>query len=143
MTGIHRNLGVHISKVKSVSLDGWQTELVNGMKEMGGNEKANEYYEAFLVEGRKPGEDSSTHAVEAYIRDKYEKKLFVPENQKKKKKGKNVGKEEEEDLSTKRKSKRLDDEEDDEGMLRRPISAVVKKKVQRQRYGLFLYVWLM
>jgi hypothetical protein len=39
---------VHISKVKSVSLDSWTAELVAGMKEMGGNSKANEIYEAFL-----------------------------------------------------------------------------------------------
>ena len=47
-SGIHRNLGVHISKVKSVTLDGWATELVQGMKDMGGNSVANEVYEAFL-----------------------------------------------------------------------------------------------
>ena len=48
LSGIHRNLGVHISKVKSVSLDSWTAELVAGMKEMGGNTKANEIYEAYL-----------------------------------------------------------------------------------------------
>ena len=48
LPGIHRNLGVHISKVKSVSLDSWTAELVAGMKEMGGNTKANEIYEAYL-----------------------------------------------------------------------------------------------
>lgn len=98
MIGIHRNLGVHISKVKSVSLDGWATDLVKGMKEMGDNEAANAIYEEFMPEGRKPTEDTSTHAAEAFIREKYEKKLFMKENQKKsKKKSKKVVSESEEE----------------------------------------------
>ena len=40
-SGIHRNLGVHISKVKSVSLDKWTRADVKRMEEVG-NEKARE-----------------------------------------------------------------------------------------------------
>ncbi|GLD57898.1 stromal membrane-associated protein 2 [Lates japonicus] len=44
--GIHRNLGVHISKVKSVNLDQWTQEQVQGR-----NAKAKRLYEAFLPAG--------------------------------------------------------------------------------------------
>ena len=40
-SGIHRNLGVHLSKVKSVSLDKWNPEMVDFMEEWG-NKRARE-----------------------------------------------------------------------------------------------------
>ncbi|XP_035418002.1 stromal membrane-associated protein 2 [Anser cygnoides] len=72
--GIHRNLGVHISRVKSVNLDQWTQEQIQCMQEMG-NGKANRLYEAFLPENfRRPQTDQ---AVEGFIRDKYEKKKYM------------------------------------------------------------------
>nr|XP_013998681.1 unnamed protein product [Salmo salar] len=47
--GIHRNLGVHISRVKSVNLDQWTQEQIQCVQEMG-NAKARRLYEAFLPE---------------------------------------------------------------------------------------------
>lgn len=44
-SGIHRSLGTHISKVKSVSLDKWFPEQLEFIKNMG-NGKAREIYEA-------------------------------------------------------------------------------------------------
>eukprot|EP01061_Rhynchopus_euleeides_P029566 TRINITY_DN4857_c0_g1_i1.p1 TRINITY_DN4857_c0_g1~~TRINITY_DN4857_c0_g1_i1.p1 ORF type:complete len:297 (+),score=128.62 TRINITY_DN4857_c0_g1_i1:82-891(+) len=44
-SGHHRNMGVHISKVKSVNLDKWQPDEVRWMKRMG-NAKAKEALEA-------------------------------------------------------------------------------------------------
>ncbi|ODQ51674.1 Arf GTPase activating protein, partial [Saitoella complicata NRRL Y-17804] len=38
--GLHRKMGTHISKVKSISLDTWTPEQLNNMKELG-NEKSN------------------------------------------------------------------------------------------------------
>ncbi|NXI49198.1 SMAP2 protein, partial [Chloroceryle aenea] len=73
--GIHRNLGVHISKVKSVNLDQWTQEQIQCMQEMG-NGKANRLYEAYLPENfRRPQTDQQ--AVESFIRDKYEKKKHM------------------------------------------------------------------
>ncbi|KAA8542920.1 hypothetical protein F0562_024072 [Nyssa sinensis] len=46
-SGIHRSLGVHISKVRSTTLDTWLPEQVAFMQSMG-NEKANSYWEAEL-----------------------------------------------------------------------------------------------
>ncbi|XP_020668596.3 stromal membrane-associated protein 2 [Pogona vitticeps] len=72
--GIHRNLGVHISRVKSVNLDQWTQEQIQCMQEMG-NGKANRLYEAYLPDSfRRPQTDQ---AVEGFIRDKYEKKKYI------------------------------------------------------------------
>ncbi|KAG7457657.1 hypothetical protein MATL_G00229530 [Megalops atlanticus] len=72
--GIHRNLGVHISRVKSVNLDQWTQEQIQCVQEMG-NAKAKRLYEAFLPECfQRPETDQS---AEAFIRDKYEKKKYM------------------------------------------------------------------
>ncbi|XP_070555754.1 stromal membrane-associated protein 1-like isoform X6 [Ptychodera flava] len=75
--GIHRNLGVHISRVKSVNLDSWTEEQVDSMDNMG-NKKARDIYEAHLPHDfRRPQTDSS---LEHFIRCKYEKKLYKDKN---------------------------------------------------------------
>ncbi|XP_074469264.1 stromal membrane-associated protein 2 isoform X1 [Sebastes fasciatus] len=72
--GIHRNLGVHISKVKSVNLDQWTQEQVQCVQEMG-NAKAKRLYEAFLPECfQRPETDQF---AELFIRDKYDKKKYM------------------------------------------------------------------
>ncbi|KAJ9050562.1 ARF GAP with effector function(s) [Entomophthora muscae] len=43
-SGIHRSLGAHVSKVKSIDLDNWTKEQAKCMKDLG-NKKANEYWE--------------------------------------------------------------------------------------------------
>uniref|UniRef100_A0A1A9WQX6 Arf-GAP domain-containing protein n=1 Tax=Glossina brevipalpis TaxID=37001 RepID=A0A1A9WQX6_9MUSC len=48
--GIHRNLGVHISRVKSVNLDTWTPEQVISLQQMG-NSRARAVYEAQLPDG--------------------------------------------------------------------------------------------
>ncbi|XP_069394407.1 stromal membrane-associated protein 1-like isoform X11 [Paralichthys olivaceus] len=87
--GIHRNLGVHISRVKSVNLDQWTSEQIQSMVDMG-NSRARQLYEAHLPESfRRPQTDQ---AVEVFIRDKYERKKYfdkealttAPERDKKK-----------------------------------------------------------
>ncbi|XP_023942625.1 stromal membrane-associated protein 1 [Bicyclus anynana] len=72
--GIHRNLGVHISKVKSVNLDSWTAEQVVYLQQMG-NSRARAVYEANLPDSfRRPQNDSS---LEAFIRAKYEQKKYI------------------------------------------------------------------
>nr|XP_040035167.1 stromal membrane-associated protein 1 isoform X3 [Gasterosteus aculeatus aculeatus] len=71
--GIHRNLGVHISRVKSVNLDQWTPEQIQSMVDMG-NSRAKRLYEDHLPESfRRPQTDQ---AVEVFIRDKYERKKY-------------------------------------------------------------------
>lgn len=72
--GIHRNLGVHISRVKSVNLDSWTPEQVACLQQMG-NSKGRAVYEANLPDNfRRPQTDSS---LEAFIRSKYEQKKYI------------------------------------------------------------------
>ncbi|KAA0717997.1 Stromal membrane-associated protein 1 [Triplophysa tibetana] len=75
--GIHRNLGVHISRVKSVNLDQWTPEQMQSVQNMG-NTNARQLYEAHLPENfRRPQTDQ---AVEFFIRDKYERKKYYDKN---------------------------------------------------------------
>ncbi|XP_072264601.1 stromal membrane-associated protein 1 isoform X2 [Pyxicephalus adspersus] len=75
--GIHRNLGVHISRVKSVNLDQWTPEQIQCMQDMG-NTKARVLYEANLPDNfRRPQTDQS---VEFFIRDQYERKKKQDKN---------------------------------------------------------------
>ncbi|KAI7805459.1 putative stromal membrane-associated protein 1 [Triplophysa rosa] len=75
--GIHRNLGVHISRVKSVNLDQWTPEQIQSVQSMG-NTRARQLYEAHLPENfRRPQTDQ---AVEFFIRDKYERKKYYDKN---------------------------------------------------------------
>ncbi|XP_022717030.1 probable ADP-ribosylation factor GTPase-activating protein AGD5 isoform X2 [Durio zibethinus] len=69
-SGIHRSLGVHISKVRSATLDTWLPEQVAFIQSMG-NEKANSYWEADLP----PNYDRV--GIENFIRAKYEEKRWV------------------------------------------------------------------
>jgi stromal membrane-associated protein len=72
--GIHRNLGVHVSRVKSVNLDTWTPEQIAVVQEIG-NGRARAMYEANLPDNfRRPQTDS---ALEALIRAKYEQKKYV------------------------------------------------------------------
>ena len=65
--GIHRGLGVHISKVRSCTLDTWLPEQVRFMVRTG-NAAANAHYEARLDPAQKPSYYSPE--LEAFIRRK-------------------------------------------------------------------------
>ncbi|KAM1157875.1 hypothetical protein TB2_027994 [Malus domestica] len=72
-SGVHRSLGVHISKVVSVKLDEWTDDEVEILASMGGNTTVNKKYEARLPENvSKPKPDSSIEERFYFIRRKYE-----------------------------------------------------------------------
>ncbi|XP_011681570.1 arf-GAP with SH3 domain, ANK repeat and PH domain-containing protein 2 isoform X10 [Strongylocentrotus purpuratus] len=74
-SGVHREMGVHISRVQSLELDRLSTaQLLLAITV--GNEDFNEVYEATL-EGNKPTHTSSMDTRKEFIRAKYEKKKFV------------------------------------------------------------------
>ncbi|KAM9279921.1 arf-GAP with coiled-coil, ANK repeat and PH domain-containing protein 2 isoform 2-T2 [Morus bassanus] len=77
-SGIHRSLGVHFSKVRSLTLDSWEPELLKLMCELG-NDVINRIYEANLekVGVKKPQPGSQRQEKEAYIRAKYVERKFV------------------------------------------------------------------
>ena len=77
--GIHRNLGVHYSKVRSLTLDTkcWANELLDFMRSVG-NVKANEIYQynmpTYYVT---PAECDNNIIRENFIRAKYVRKEFI------------------------------------------------------------------
>ena len=76
-SGQHRQLQVHITKIKSVNLDKWQPEMVEMYKHLN-NTVVNSYWEAKLPRGyNKPGQSASSQEVESFIRDKYINKRWV------------------------------------------------------------------
>ncbi|KTF86275.1 hypothetical protein cypCar_00031138 [Cyprinus carpio] len=77
-SGIHRSLGVHFSKVRSLTLDSWEPELVKLMCELG-NTAINKIYEARIDEItiKKPHSSSPRQDKESWIRSKYVEKKFI------------------------------------------------------------------
>ncbi|KAM9409986.1 arf-GAP with coiled-coil, ANK repeat and PH domain-containing protein 3b [Pholidichthys leucotaenia] len=77
-SGIHRSLGVHCSKVRSLTLDSWEPELLKLMCELGNN-VINQIYEGSCEElgAKKPGPSSSRQEKEAWIKSKYVEKRFL------------------------------------------------------------------
>ncbi|KPI34465.1 uncharacterized protein AB675_4081 [Cyphellophora attinorum] len=71
-SGIHRGMGTHISRVKSVDLDSWTDEQLQSILKWG-NTRANKYWEAKLAQGHSPSEAK----IENFIRTKYESKRWV------------------------------------------------------------------
>jgi len=81
-SGIHRGLGVHITKIRSVSMDTWTDEQVAVMASKG-NKKVNEYYLATLPENVKvPTPETPTDELKQFLRDKYVLQKYVPEEDK-------------------------------------------------------------
>ncbi|KAL4955290.1 hypothetical protein BDW69DRAFT_121585 [Aspergillus filifer] len=71
-SGIHRGMGTHISRVKSVDLDAWTDEQLASVVRWG-NARANKYWESKLAPGHVPSEAK----IENFIRTKYESKRWV------------------------------------------------------------------
>uniref|UniRef100_A0A8B9UUP0 Arf-GAP with coiled-coil, ANK repeat and PH domain-containing protein n=1 Tax=Anas zonorhyncha TaxID=75864 RepID=A0A8B9UUP0_9AVES len=76
--GVSGSLGVHCSKVRSLTLDSWEPELLKLMCELG-NSTMNQIYEAQCEELglKKPTAGSSRQDKEAWIKVKYVEKKFL------------------------------------------------------------------
>ncbi|XP_076936738.1 ADP-ribosylation factor GTPase-activating protein AGD5-like [Bidens hawaiensis] len=74
-SGVHRSLGVHISKVRSATLDTWLPDQIAYIQTMGNN-KSNQYWEALLP----PKYDRV--GIENFIRAKYVDKRWVSRERK-------------------------------------------------------------
>uniref|UniRef100_A0A6B2E9M9 Putative gtpase activating protein n=1 Tax=Phlebotomus kandelakii TaxID=1109342 RepID=A0A6B2E9M9_9DIPT len=76
-SGIHRSLGVHYSKVRSLTLDAWEPEIIKVMTELG-NGVVNRIYEATADGGLERATENCEISVrEAWIKAKYVEKRFV------------------------------------------------------------------
>eukprot|EP00929_Paragymnodinium_shiwhaense_P062228 TRINITY_DN31067_c0_g1_i1.p1 TRINITY_DN31067_c0_g1~~TRINITY_DN31067_c0_g1_i1.p1 ORF type:complete len:382 (+),score=101.10 TRINITY_DN31067_c0_g1_i1:57-1202(+) len=78
-SGVHRKLGVHISSVKSPTLDTWKPEWIQMVTKVG-NRIAQAYYEHGLPENYpRPGQPGGhAEGIEDWIRRKYETKDYAP-----------------------------------------------------------------
>ncbi|BHF61283.1 Arf-GAP with GTPase, ANK repeat and PH domain-containing protein 3 [Sparganum proliferum] len=80
-SGVHRQLGTHISRVRSLHLDDWTNEAIAVMRAIG-NTLANSVWEAAVPlnagNRRKPDPHSSREEKETWIRAKYEHREFLP-----------------------------------------------------------------
>ncbi|EDO43007.1 predicted protein [Nematostella vectensis] len=77
-SGVHRSMGVHVSKVRSLTLDKWDGDTVEFMEAMG-NTKVNKIFEANLNDFPKLTRDSGKHDRQAFIKLKYvEQKFYSP-----------------------------------------------------------------
>jgi len=81
-SGIHRGLGVHITKIRSISMDTWTDEQVAVMASKG-NKKVNDYYLATLPPNVKvPTPDTPVEELKQFLHDKYVSLKYVPEEDK-------------------------------------------------------------
>lgn len=76
-SGVHRNLGVHISRVRSLELDDWKADHYAIMLAYG-NGAVNAVYEAAVPADRqRPSPGAPSAELESWIRDKYQHKKFM------------------------------------------------------------------
>eukprot|EP00204_Picochlorum_oklahomense_P001514 CAMPEP_0118799712 /NCGR_PEP_ID=MMETSP1161-20130426/1843_1 /TAXON_ID=249345 /ORGANISM="Picochlorum oklahomensis, Strain CCMP2329" /LENGTH=684 /DNA_ID=CAMNT_0006727453 /DNA_START=170 /DNA_END=2224 /DNA_ORIENTATION=- len=72
--GLHRSLGVHVSQVRSCSLDSWHYNQLELMARCGGNVQANKYWEYSLES--KPM-FNTVGELDHFIKDKYVEKKYI------------------------------------------------------------------
>lgn len=76
-SGAHRGLGVHVSRVRSTTLDSWRPEWVRTCRAIG-NTRGNAFWEAdAAARGVKPSANSSSADVISWCVNKYERRQFV------------------------------------------------------------------
>ncbi|XP_060931060.1 arf-GAP with GTPase, ANK repeat and PH domain-containing protein 1-like [Limanda limanda] len=75
-SGIHRNLGTHLSRVRSLDLDDWPPELTQVLASIG-NHMANSIWEGCTQGRTKPTPNATREGRESWIRAKYEQRAFV------------------------------------------------------------------
>uniref|UniRef100_A0A8C7FIB8 ArfGAP with GTPase domain, ankyrin repeat and PH domain 2 n=1 Tax=Oncorhynchus kisutch TaxID=8019 RepID=A0A8C7FIB8_ONCKI len=75
-SGIHRNLGTHLSRVRSLDLDDWPRELTQVLTAIG-NHLANSIWESHTQGRHKPTPNATREERESWIRAKYEQRMFV------------------------------------------------------------------
>jgi len=76
--GVHRGLGVGVSRVMSTKMDSWRDEWIATCSNVG-NLNASKYYEHGNTGNLRPKKDSPRQLREIWIRAKYECRAFAPD----------------------------------------------------------------
>ncbi|ORZ23214.1 hypothetical protein BCR42DRAFT_404267 [Absidia repens] len=82
-SGIHRSLGVHVSRVRAIVLDKWEIEVIEVMLQIG-NTVANKIYQACVpsdMETFRITPASSRNERDLWITEKYVKRSFVNQSE--------------------------------------------------------------
>uniref|UniRef100_A0A1I8JSD5 Arf-GAP domain-containing protein n=1 Tax=Macrostomum lignano TaxID=282301 RepID=A0A1I8JSD5_9PLAT len=77
-SGVHRQLGTHLSRIRSLTLDDWPANHLLVMRAIG-NKLANSARLPCHATFRKPSPESDREAKEIFIRAKYERREFLPD----------------------------------------------------------------
>ena len=80
-SGCHREIGVHISKIKSINLDLWEPEVLNHFKIIN-NKIANKYWEHKLKAYNFKEMQEDNKILIEFIRNKYENKKWIDKKKK-------------------------------------------------------------
>ncbi|CAD5215378.1 unnamed protein product [Bursaphelenchus okinawaensis] len=75
-SGVHRKMGSHVSKVRSLDLDQWPCDYLSIMEKVG-NKKANEIWERNLNSNSKITPNCDPSEREVFIEKKYVKKSYL------------------------------------------------------------------
>ncbi|CAD7697102.1 unnamed protein product [Ostreobium quekettii] len=75
-SGIHRSLGVHVSQVRSTTLDTWLPKQVAFLSSMG-NLRANKFWEARLPPDHRKATGRPLEDLAGFIREKYIRRAFA------------------------------------------------------------------
>ena len=79
-SGCHRELGTHISKIKSINLDAWNDEILENFKKID-NKMANDYWEYNLKNFDFDSIKTNRNKLMQFIRNKYEHKKWINPNE--------------------------------------------------------------
>lgn len=79
-SGCHRELGTHISKIKSINLDTWPKDILENFKKID-NQIANKYWEYNLHNYDFGSLKKNRNKLMSFIRDKYEHKKWANKNE--------------------------------------------------------------
>ena len=80
-SGCHREIGVHITKIRSTNLDVWPKDILNNFKLIN-NQIANKYWECKLKNFDFKKIQNDKYKLVEFIRNKYEYKKWVDPNKK-------------------------------------------------------------
>ena len=80
-SGCHREIGVHITKIRSTNLDVWPKDILNNFKLIN-NKIANKYWECKLKKFDFKKIQNDKYKLVEFIRNKYENKLWVDTSKK-------------------------------------------------------------